>query len=217
MNSPAHKANLLKGSFTKVGIGVAKGMYNGRETTFVVQFFANPAMPEQASAHMAKPKKQLIKDMSITEQVVEVASTDKNAHPKVLGESFIPNKAVDDMTTIVLNEAQDDTSISKDDTSTHTIKSIAKEKFIELASSPSVWYMPLLLILFSVFLLIFLKSFHIHITKHNVESMVMAVSILVILAGIVNFNFGHRLNANISNNNQYASVSIITGGGFYYK
>lgn len=42
MNSPTHHANIVKGQYTRVGFGVAQGMYQGKETTFVVQFFATP-------------------------------------------------------------------------------------------------------------------------------------------------------------------------------
>lgn len=42
MASPTHRANIEKPQYTKVGIGVASGLYEGKETTFVVQFFATP-------------------------------------------------------------------------------------------------------------------------------------------------------------------------------
>jgi hypothetical protein len=40
MASPTHHANLVKPQYTQVGIGVAQGRYQGKEATFVVQFFA---------------------------------------------------------------------------------------------------------------------------------------------------------------------------------
>lgn len=43
MLSPTHRANILRKSYTKVGIGISHGIYRGKETTFVVQFFATPA------------------------------------------------------------------------------------------------------------------------------------------------------------------------------
>jgi hypothetical protein len=42
MNSPAHRANMLNGNFTEIGIGTAEGFYKGKQTTFVVQFFGKP-------------------------------------------------------------------------------------------------------------------------------------------------------------------------------
>jgi len=43
MNSPGHRANILNGKFTEIGVATAQGMYKGRETTFVVQMFGKPA------------------------------------------------------------------------------------------------------------------------------------------------------------------------------
>ena len=53
MNSPTHRANIEKPQYTRIGIGVASGMYEGKETTFVVQFFATPAAKQVAPAKVA--------------------------------------------------------------------------------------------------------------------------------------------------------------------
>lgn len=42
MNSPAHKANILNDKYTEIGIGMANGVFEGRDTTFIVQFFGQP-------------------------------------------------------------------------------------------------------------------------------------------------------------------------------
>lgn len=42
LESPTHRANIMKASFTEIGIGMATGTYKGRETVFVVQFFGKP-------------------------------------------------------------------------------------------------------------------------------------------------------------------------------
>lgn len=42
MNSPGHRANILNQNYTEIGIATSKGMYKGREATFVVQFFGRP-------------------------------------------------------------------------------------------------------------------------------------------------------------------------------
>lgn len=39
MKSPTHKKNILKERYEEIGIGVAKGIYNGREVYFTVQLF----------------------------------------------------------------------------------------------------------------------------------------------------------------------------------
>lgn len=57
MNSPEHRENILRPQFTEIGIGVAKGKYDGLDTIFVVQEFGTP-YPTHASAIVtAKPVK----------------------------------------------------------------------------------------------------------------------------------------------------------------
>lgn len=42
MESPLHRANILSGNFTEIGISTAEGIYKGKKTTFVVQMFGSP-------------------------------------------------------------------------------------------------------------------------------------------------------------------------------
>lgn len=49
MDSPAHRANILDGRFTEIGIATAVGEYKGKKTTFVVQMFGTPAKAVAAS------------------------------------------------------------------------------------------------------------------------------------------------------------------------
>ncbi|MBI2053043.1 MAG: CAP domain-containing protein [Candidatus Ryanbacteria bacterium] len=46
MSSPGHRSNILNKNFTEIGIAVARGRYQGRETIFVVELFGRP-MPSQ--------------------------------------------------------------------------------------------------------------------------------------------------------------------------
>jgi uncharacterized protein YkwD len=43
MNSPTHRDNVLKPQYTRIGVGISHGRYQGHETTYVVTFFAAPA------------------------------------------------------------------------------------------------------------------------------------------------------------------------------
>lgn len=42
MDSPTHRANIMNGKFTEIGIATAEGEYKGRKTIFVVQMFGRP-------------------------------------------------------------------------------------------------------------------------------------------------------------------------------
>ena len=50
MNSPTHKANIIKKEYTEIGIGVARGTYQGKSTIFVAQFFGKPYLSPVVSA-----------------------------------------------------------------------------------------------------------------------------------------------------------------------
>lgn len=51
MQSPTHRANIVKQQYTHIGVGVARGTYNGEPSTFVVQFFATPLGETVSPAH----------------------------------------------------------------------------------------------------------------------------------------------------------------------
>ncbi len=42
MNSPAHRANIMNGKYTEIGVGTAEGRYEGFRTIYVVQLFGTP-------------------------------------------------------------------------------------------------------------------------------------------------------------------------------
>lgn len=61
MNSADHRANILNNHFTEIGIGIAKGIYQNRETIFIVQMFGRPvgqpasASPKQVALESLRP------------------------------------------------------------------------------------------------------------------------------------------------------------------
>lgn len=50
MHSPAHRANIMNGNYTEIGIATAHGVYKGREAVFVVQEFGRPSLLAQEPA-----------------------------------------------------------------------------------------------------------------------------------------------------------------------
>ncbi|MEM9336483.1 MAG: CAP domain-containing protein [Patescibacteria group bacterium] len=51
MDSPSHRANIVDQKFTEIGVGTARGRYQGFDTVYVVQLFGTPAIarPEPVS------------------------------------------------------------------------------------------------------------------------------------------------------------------------
>lgn len=69
MNSPAHRANIVNGSYTEIGVGTAEGEYEGFKTVFVVQLFGTPA-----SAIQPMPKTPVLTESENKVTAVEVKS-----------------------------------------------------------------------------------------------------------------------------------------------
>ena len=55
MASPSHRENIVKRSYTEIGVGVAQGTYKGAPATFVVQYFGRPAATPAATTQAAVP------------------------------------------------------------------------------------------------------------------------------------------------------------------
>ncbi|MFA6519873.1 MAG: CAP domain-containing protein [Candidatus Paceibacterota bacterium] len=72
MESPTHRANIVKREYTQVGFGTANGMYEGQETTFVVSFFAAPAVVEVA---VSAPENIAIAEIPVAEATTTSTST----------------------------------------------------------------------------------------------------------------------------------------------
>ncbi len=83
LNSPTHRANIMNGHFTQIGIATAQGEYQGRKTTFVVQMFGTPAVAKQS----------VVTSSSLPENPKVVAVAETKPVSEVLGTSAGPSKA----------------------------------------------------------------------------------------------------------------------------
>lgn len=55
LNSPTHRANIMNGNYSQIGIGTAYGQYEGFDTVFVVQMFGTPAVATPVAAVAPTP------------------------------------------------------------------------------------------------------------------------------------------------------------------
>jgi hypothetical protein len=110
LNSPTHRANIMNGHFTEIGIATAVGEYEGHTTTFVVQMFGTPAKTPQTVVEATLPQnakepaiaraepatdvlgtsagpaeKPSVSADAATEPAVEVQKAAESAAPSVLG------------------------------------------------------------------------------------------------------------------------------------
>ena len=74
MASPTHKANIIKKNYTEIGTGIATGMYEGKETVFVAQVYANPLLKEVTQIKPIKKEVANIKEIAKTVNPKEVTN-----------------------------------------------------------------------------------------------------------------------------------------------
>ena len=83
MQSPGHRKNIVDDKYTEIGVGTAKGSFNGYDTVYVVQFFGTPAeLPdipaavpevksEQPPAALEIPQPSLAAELTTIQESIE--------------------------------------------------------------------------------------------------------------------------------------------------
>jgi len=135
INSPTHKENIMSQNFTEIGIATVDGIYNGRNTTFVVEFFGKPVQ-------VAKAKEPV--------EVKEVATVSKEekevVDSKVAGasvENIVENdiKKVEDKTEVKIIEETDKFIVAKNENVTEEVTPVVTSTLPQNKSeSISTWY-----------------------------------------------------------------------------
>lgn len=130
MKSPTHRANIVNGNYTEIGVGTAEGTFEGYKTVYVVQLFGTPvAQPQIASevisiaqaAEVTEPAPVIIPAVAeVVPPVVELAITETPEETEVLSE------AVEITEEIVIVKADPIPVVVKDDTE------LAEEEIVEV-------------------------------------------------------------------------------------
>jgi|GEM_PF-1301501 len=94
MGSPGHRANILRKDFTEIGVGVANGVFKGKDATFAVQIFAAP-YPRSSTAE-TKVTKPIVKPI-----VTPAKATPVSAPAKSVAPVSVPRTSVTATTTSV--------------------------------------------------------------------------------------------------------------------
>jgi Cysteine-rich secretory protein family len=121
MNSTGHRANILNGKFTEIGIATAKGQYNGRDTVYVVQMFGKPApTPTELVRQAKKVPKIGIANAPATPTVAEVGQSVLGVETEMYAtmpelepaEPAVP-ELVSDFTPITMAQSADSISLTE--------------------------------------------------------------------------------------------------------
>lgn len=104
MESPTHRANILNRLYTEIGVAVGYGIFDGRETILVAQYFGKPQVTQTAKpASVPETKPVEVKNPNpIVEEVSKLADKVTNLAPEVLGESQIKQAIIPEIDKEVL-------------------------------------------------------------------------------------------------------------------
>ncbi|MCA9358196.1 hypothetical protein KC902_02960 [Candidatus Kaiserbacteria bacterium] len=89
MNSPAHRQNIVDQKYTEIGVGTAKGEYEGYKTVYVVQLFGAPAATPAPAVAAVEQESQVTALPAVTvreESLLELS--DELVKSEVAGESL---------------------------------------------------------------------------------------------------------------------------------
>ncbi len=94
MKSPTHRANIVNTSYREIGVGTAKGKFDGYDTVFVVQLFGTPAATSSVVADAGIPvfpqsKDSLALEAPVTEIEPEVAGIESDDSDVVESQSVV--------------------------------------------------------------------------------------------------------------------------------
>jgi len=109
MNSPTHRANIVKASYREVGTGVATGMFEGRETVFIAQVYANPKIAKtEAVAHKdeAVQTQVAIQSVAIDTPLENVLGAETVVAETNDNDQTIPDQAVSESVNDIQSSSQ---------------------------------------------------------------------------------------------------------------
>lgn len=189
MNSPGHRANILNENFTEIGIATAQGLYEGRQTTFVVQMFGTPAAAEEEPAESETPS--AVEDQGSEEETTDeeenveqgiVSGTDQNGQngeEDVLAETAVEVIAEDDMFIAVKNTEA--AAAAPESVSNYA------PWYAELLASPQTTLKYVYTILAAFVIIALLLTTFIEIRRQHISHILIAVSLLVLMVVLLYF------------------------------
>jgi len=200
INSPTHHANIMKAQYTRIGIGVAQGTYQGKETTFVVQFFATP----RAAAEPAKA----VAVVPVTEEVATrteetPAAEDEPADSQVLGievGTVMPDEPGEESILETEYEAQQTGQVEGASVAP------ALSFFAQVAASPNHTVIYILSGLAAVIAVLLLVAIGVHIKVQYLEVVGGGLILLLVALSLLVFNATNDSEVLVPGEQQSASA-----------
>ena len=169
MNSPTHRANIVKDKYTEVGTGIATGMYQGRQTVFVAQVYANPLVVKTEPIKIPVKK---VETKSVNTKNVAVSEAPKT---KVLGAE--------------IETVNSPTNIARQDLTENTENNQEVSLWQKLMASPRNSTNMIFFIILGVIILALILNIFIKIKHHHPNLIINGLIIIAIISTILSVNY----------------------------
>jgi hypothetical protein len=205
MNSPGHRENLLRSSYTHVGIATAVGTYKGKEAIFVAQFFGRPV----PTPIVIPPLPQVEIEPSAKPTPVPTPTLVPAPAPlPVLPKSQEPAKVVvaDIEPTTPLPPEQ--VAVLVADAAPTVAAASSVGLFEEVVASPLqvlVFFLAALSVIVTCMLAIAVVA---HLKLPYVEALGGTLALLIVIIGLLTFNTSTIAEVEVPANTQAASVIL---------
>ena len=202
INSPTHKENIINKNFTEIGIATAEGVYKGKNTTVVVEFFGEPLKFTDKEVPSTTTKLSVVEEKEGMGGKVAGASTEnpilpEEKQPKV--EDKFPNiKIIEETDKLIV--VQNDISENKISENVNSSNDIAQtdvsngkntkvstwyERFIVSPTNTIVYiYITILGLVLIATILMLKKEYQEHHKKHLIFGFVLIFLIIILICVI---------------------------------
>lgn len=186
LNSPTHKANIMSGNFTEIGIATQEGYYNGHPTTYVVQMFGKPLFNKTPVD--ATPVQPVAKSEPIKKVEVVPAPADK-----VKGEAIASNqeletiKETNEFVAVKNTSALEEKGIENNTVAQNTIPKYSTwfERFVFLTPAyvNKIYKIVALVTLLALILMVVIE-----IKKQHFKNIIYGICVIVIIVCFIYLN-----------------------------
>jgi hypothetical protein len=171
LNSPTHRANIVRDGFTEIGIATAEGTYKGKKAIFVAQFFAAPS---KVSDTLAQRSTVAVSNLTPT---VPATTSEPSLQTEVLGADVVVEQEVFTTTGVVQTGATE---------SLETVQSLSVLQ--EAASSPRTMLGSVLLVLATLIVLALVLKIFVKVRVQYPKLILNGILILLLIYGFTVLN-----------------------------
>lgn len=187
MNSPSHRANIVNNNYTEIGIAIANGTYNGRQTTFVVQMFGTPARQQ-------KVQQPVHTEIIPREPTMPSSARVEVPEPTVLGEStddpgpVVPEEPTPSDTSVVVEPMHHEVAPPRaEDVAAPVVASAINHAtwYERVLASPKTVLLYTYTVLALIILGSLLMTLRYELQQHHTRHALAAVLLIIIMGGIL--------------------------------